>query len=72
MLVPSPGADAPSAPAYDPLPQRTRSTHVQYATVLTLAAGFFGVLAAGFFMGFANTWPIVVFVLAGAALLNRG
>jgi hypothetical protein len=44
-------------------------TPVQIATVLLLAAGFMGVLAVGFFIAFADTWPIVVFVLAGAFLL---
>jgi hypothetical protein len=48
---------------------------VQIATVLLIAAGLLAVLAAGFFTGFGNTWPIVVFVLAGGfllVLLDRG
>lgn len=44
---------------------------VQYATALTLGVGLFAVLAVGFFIGFGNTWPIVVLALGGAALLNR-
>lgn len=47
-------------------------THGRIATVLTIAAGFLGILAAGFFAGFANTWPILVFVLGGAFLIERG
>jgi len=46
-------------------------THGQIATTLALAAGFLGVLAVGFFTGFANTWPVIVFVLGGAFLLGR-
>jgi hypothetical protein len=46
-------------------------TSGQTATVLALAAGFLGVLAVGFFTGFANTWPIIVFVLGGTFLINR-
>lgn len=47
-------------------------THRHVATAIALGAGFLGVLGVGFFTGFANTWPIVLFVLAGAFLLNRG
>jgi hypothetical protein len=46
-------------------------THPQGATVIALAAGFAGVLFVGFFTGFANTWPIIVFALGGAFLLAR-
>lgn len=46
-------------------------THGRIATAVALAAGFLGVLMVGFFTGFGNTWPVVVFVLAGAFLLNR-
>ena len=47
-------------------------THHRGATVIALAAGFGGVLFVGFFTGFANTWPLIVFVLGGAFLLSRG
>ena len=47
-------------------------TQGQIATAVALAAGFLGVLMVGFFTGFANTWPVIAFVLAGAFLLNRG
>jgi len=46
-------------------------TQGQAVTAIALAAGFMGVLVVGFFTGFANTWPIIAFVLAGAFLLNR-
>ena len=46
-------------------------THGRIATTLALAAGFIGVLAVGFFTGFANTWPVIVFVLGGTFLLGR-
>lgn len=46
-------------------------THAQVATTLALGAGLLAILAVGFFTGFANTWPIIVFVLVGAFLLNR-
>lgn len=46
-------------------------TQGQIATVLTLGAGLLAVLMVGFFTGFVNTWPVIVFVLAGAFLLNR-
>ena len=45
-------------------------THGQIATAVALAGGLLGILMVGFFTGFANTWPVVVFVLAGAFLLN--
>lgn len=50
-------------------------TPLQILTAVLLGAGLLGVLAVGFFTGFANTWPIVAFVLAGAfvlVLLDRG
>jgi len=43
-------------------------TYAHVATAILLAAGFLAVLAVGFFTGFANTWPIVVYVLTGASL----
>jgi|GEM_PF-1878477 len=43
-------------------------THGHLATAILLAAGLLGVLAVGFFTGFANTWPIIVYVLTGASL----
>ncbi len=46
-------------------------TNGQIATALALGAGLLAVLAVGFFTGFANTWPVIVFVLVGAFLLNR-
>lgn len=46
-------------------------THGQIATAIALAAGFLGVLMVGFFTGFANTWPVIVFVLGGVFLLGR-
>jgi hypothetical protein len=46
-------------------------THRQITTTLALAAGFLGVLAVGFFTGFANTWPVIVFALGGTFLLGR-
>lgn len=46
-------------------------THRQIATAVALAAGFLGVLMVGFFTGFANTWPIIAFVLGGVFLLSR-
>lgn len=47
-------------------------TPSQTATALTLAAGLLAVLMVGFFTGFANTWPVIVFILGGAFLLGRG
>lgn len=44
-------------------------TPLQILTAVLLGAGFLAVLAVGFFTGFANTWPIVAFVVAGACLL---
>lgn len=46
-------------------------THGQVATTLALAAGLISIHGVGFFTGFANTWPIIVFVLVGAYLLDR-
>ena len=42
---------------------------VQIATVIALAMGLLAVLAVGFFTGFANTWPVIVYTLGGAFLL---
>jgi hypothetical protein len=46
-------------------------THASVTTTLALATGFLGVLAVGFFTGFANTWPVIAYVLGGAFLLGR-
>lgn len=43
-------------------------TYEHLATAILLAAGLLSVLAVGFFTGFANTWPIIVYVLTGASL----
>jgi hypothetical protein len=47
-------------------------THSRGTTAIALAAGFGTVLFVGFFTGWANTWPVIAFVLGGAFLLQRG
>jgi len=44
-------------------------TPLPILTAVALAAGLLAVLAVGFFAGFANTWPIIVYTLGGAFLL---
>lgn len=60
-----------SAPNLRPVHEGILMTQPQIATALALATGLLGVLMVGFFTGFANTWPVIVFVLAGAFLLGR-